>query len=849
LFVLLTIPLGAFAQTHDISALVDQLRVAEKSAQSSEIKQLLRMSRRALDDAEESSEQGNDAARETQLRLAVQALDKSAALLGTEPDAVRMAVQSVQQALGGTLTPSISVTGQAVETAGGLHIATFDTLQGTVVVNLPDDMAAGDTISGTVIASGSGSTPEEKQRNQDSLSGTVVEIEEQKTSPSDPGGHGKWNLPAGALVSIPLILRDPRGRIIGKLSIPVAKTPTKPDDGYQLPSTTQTGKAVEVKGSFDGDFSTTDASAGGKPIEMLAESPRKMVARAPQGFVGNLVIDLTEGRGVMRCQTRNLEVKLFAPKLNLKSGEPTTMTLTVNGSSGMEQNLTLLLINESPTVVRVERGDRQTIDVDRRNLTADSFIITRGLTGVRPGVFNIQASIVPGKSTTPCVMDSSAKPDAPVPASVASSSPPASRSIETIPPATPPATSEVVRPPVSVLPADDPEGLRTAAIAVHNGARWRWLHGGNTIDVFRDNPPMTGVTDVEANSVGRVTDPSGRSAFWQRNSDLTLWRGDLFFAGSGGNTFMDAENVDGLLGVAPAGTLPRENTAGRVRWHTGGLQLTPGAPLEIYLRRRGADDTPQAIGDAFGSLRLDPGTVVVGVAVAVIVEQGVPEPLVDRAMAELWFDGRTAGRQARVRILSADPMQPVLDRDPHPGWSVERLDEPNDGRRLSAMGQDPDGVWSYCGENFRKNIQFRLVRFARIEAATGGPACALAASEGRTQALRTCLTAWGQEVQRVSGDHRPALLIAIPQHYPTTGVAQAWDTGALVSQDALSGSYGRNTIAHEIGHVLGWSSNHLFDDGVFRNNLMSGGAERTLLREQCDFAYRAAAAYSLFPRP
>jgi hypothetical protein len=36
------------------------------------------------------------------------------------------------------------------DTAFGLTTTTFDTLEGTVSVNLPDDVAAGDTVSGTV---------------------------------------------------------------------------------------------------------------------------------------------------------------------------------------------------------------------------------------------------------------------------------------------------------------------------------------------------------------------------------------------------------------------------------------------------------------------------------------------------------------------------------------------------------------------------------------------------------------------------------------------------------------------------------------------------------------------------
>jgi hypothetical protein len=706
---------------------------------------------------------------------------------------------------------AIAVTKQDVETAAGLHVATFSTLQGTVTVNLPDDMAAGDTISGTVVAEGNGATPEERKKNQDSLSGTVVEMEQQKTSASDPGGRGKWTLPPGIAVSIPLILRDRQGKPIGKVAIPVAKAAAAQKE-MTLPSAGQTGRPVSITGAFDGDFSSTNVTVGGKSIEVLAESPRKLVARAPVGITGVAALEVTKGQSITKCEYRNLDVRLAAPKLDLKSGERTMMTVTVAGASGMEQTVPLSIVNRSPTVVHIDDGDKQTIQIDGHKLAGDSFIATRGLTGVRPGGFNIQASI----------------------------------GLDAMPPAhctTVPATAEVYRPPVTVAYADDPEGLRTAAIAVHTGARWRWLHGGNTVDVYRDNPPMTGVIDVAANSIGYDPSPHGRPPFWRTNARLALWRDwDYFFAGSGGHTFEDSEN-DGLLGIVPAGLLPADNTAARIRWHTGGLQLEPGVPLDIYLRRRDSDNVAHAIGDANGTLRLAANTIIVGVAVAVIVEDGVTPPVVDRAIAELWFDGRTANRDHRVSLLSASVL-PVLDRDPHPGWTVDHLDEPNAGRLLNAMGQETDGVWSYCGENFEKNIQFRLVRFATINGRTGGDACATAAANGRSEVLQRCLTGWNDELQRVTGDHRPALMIAVPAAYPTRGIAQAWATGAVVSQEALSGGYGRNTIAHEIGHVLGWGS-ALFNDGIYRNNLMSGGAERTLLREQCEVAYRGAATYAV----
>src|SRR5438132_8711231 len=63
-----------------------------------------------------------------------------------------------------------------VKTAGGLQTATFDLPQGKIRVNLPDDVMAGDTITGTVIPEPKGNTDEERNKNRDVLNGYVVQI-------------------------------------------------------------------------------------------------------------------------------------------------------------------------------------------------------------------------------------------------------------------------------------------------------------------------------------------------------------------------------------------------------------------------------------------------------------------------------------------------------------------------------------------------------------------------------------------------------------------------------------------------------------------------------------------------
>lgn len=63
-----------------------------------------------------------------------------------------------------------------VKTAGGLTVVTFTVNPGTIKVNLPDDMMAGDTISGTVVAEPKGQTPEERATNAAKLREHVVAL-------------------------------------------------------------------------------------------------------------------------------------------------------------------------------------------------------------------------------------------------------------------------------------------------------------------------------------------------------------------------------------------------------------------------------------------------------------------------------------------------------------------------------------------------------------------------------------------------------------------------------------------------------------------------------------------------
>ena len=435
-----------------------------RQAGSASVRDQLESARSAVDRARSLQAQGkrNDARREVE---GAEALLRQAAD-GSGGTSLAAQLDPVLAGLDAFVTGPVTAT---VETADGLHAATFDTLQGTVTVNLPDDTSAGDTISGTVETEPKGSTPDQQAENGDRLGGYVVEVEKQPTTPSDR--VGKWVVPAAATALV-LVLKNRTGHEVARTQVPVLpqqgptlavspiQTPTSSSDGkkggqapetpakpgspaaqsgagphslgqpaggaYSIPAVAQAGHALPILGRFDGDLRTTTLKIGGRDGEALAESPRKLVVRSPKNAVGPLSFEVGKnGVSVVSCEVHNVGVRLAAPRTNLVKGERTTMTMTVTGLAGLDRPIPVKLVNASPTVVSVEGGDRQVLFADPHQARADgSVVFSRGVAGIRAGGWDISAA-VDGSQLPParCTGTSSESPAAPAAAQAVQAQP------------------------------------------------------------------------------------------------------------------------------------------------------------------------------------------------------------------------------------------------------------------------------------------------------------------------------------------------------------------------------------------------------------------------------------------
>ncbi len=287
-----------------------------------------------------------------------------------------------------------------VEPRWGVRSADFDTPHGRVTVHLPHDVAAGDTLSGTVSVAPEGDSPRKLRKNTDELVGHVVTVG--GTDHEVSAGRFAWNVARDAAgTAARLVLSDRRGREVASAEIPVSRAVpafARPE-GFRLPPLAQAGRPVRVVGPFDGDLASTSVTVGGRSVELLAESTRGAVFRAPVDLEGPQEIALREGDAEVTGTCNLVSLGLSAPRTDLMRGERTTVTAQVAGLAGLPPSafpVVFEMANRSPDVVRFE--DREGQRLSDRLYPEDvgpggTFTRRVPLAGIRVGSFVVSAFV------------------------------------------------------------------------------------------------------------------------------------------------------------------------------------------------------------------------------------------------------------------------------------------------------------------------------------------------------------------------------------------------------------------------------------------------------------------------
>lgn len=311
---------------------------------------------------------------------------------------LRVCASVIALASSASILMQAQTTDARVQTTGTVHTAAFETPLGVIRVHVPSDAAAGDTIAGMVLAEPAGATPQAKQANLAQLNSFVVEWQRQQTPVSMR--RYEWMIPVTLRAgSGMLLLRDGQGRVLSQASLPIdpvpAPVPRAPSSAgaFELPTGGEIGNGAVIRGPSDGRLTGKSVSVAGMQSELLAASPRQLTFRVPATASGPLPVRFVSDDRVVEGTLRVLEVRLKSSNQKLIGGQRAELTVTVLGLSGITEPMTLTLQNRSTAIVRVENIDR-TITIEPGQVTRQgTFVVTRRMTGVRPGPFQIVASV------------------------------------------------------------------------------------------------------------------------------------------------------------------------------------------------------------------------------------------------------------------------------------------------------------------------------------------------------------------------------------------------------------------------------------------------------------------------
>ncbi len=279
-----------------------------------------------------------------------------------------------------------------VTRSSGLSIYRFTFPQGAIIVNLPDEIAAGDMVSGTVLADPAGSTEAEREKNAVVLSGYVVEL-----SPAAPRDSGNsptrsWHIPSGGELSgLVVSVKDRNQQKLqaasGVIHPPILSLVFAQTGALRVPGLAVSGMPLSVPGRFDGIAKNTGGSLGGSPITCVAESPRQAVFSGVGGL-GPRQLRVTEGDLAIEGSVRVLSYSLKLDRSSLRVNESTDATVRVAGVQGIGTDVSCVLMNRDPGVAQIDGGEAAPISIAPSDVPASGIAEKRvRVKAVSVGVF------------------------------------------------------------------------------------------------------------------------------------------------------------------------------------------------------------------------------------------------------------------------------------------------------------------------------------------------------------------------------------------------------------------------------------------------------------------------------
>ncbi len=287
----------------------------------------------------------------------------------------------------------LSFPSTTAQSPAGYQTVAFLTPFGRAVVLLPDGLAGGDTVSGSLAWEPAGDSERDRSRSFAQLTalGLGLGLGDLPTA----ARTWSYRIPPELTGSLAVSLWDTQGNLLGESAVPLVSPPASLES-YRLPPFVQAGQPFQIEGPFDGDLANTRVELGGTRARLLAESPRRVVAESPGSALGEQAVVVAEQGRTTAGRVHNLSLDIARPRVPLDRGVRGTLGVEVRGLAGFDGDVAIRLVNRTAGLVYLDGGTVQTVIVRPDQRQPDgSFSFTRDLTGIDPGEIDIQVELMP----------------------------------------------------------------------------------------------------------------------------------------------------------------------------------------------------------------------------------------------------------------------------------------------------------------------------------------------------------------------------------------------------------------------------------------------------------------------
>lgn len=250
----------------------------------------------------------------------------------------------------------------------GLQIYQAKTVHGKVIVQLPDDMRPGETISGSVISDPAPSKdPEKVKRNRAALDALQLAF----AGMNFLGGDQYFQAKLPSTPQAMLILAGEK-EITGSTPVEVLAEGRQGTFASPLfPEYLRAGEFQRIPGNFDGSRANTAVMLGDTELPILAESPGGVVTMIPGEIAGIQTLTLTENGETFEKELHVIRLDMAADAATLRKGQSTTLHVSVSGMEGIAQPVTVEIENLSPAHVSLTGGNYQELVISPEDVSPD----------------------------------------------------------------------------------------------------------------------------------------------------------------------------------------------------------------------------------------------------------------------------------------------------------------------------------------------------------------------------------------------------------------------------------------------------------------------------------------------